>query len=226
MTSAAAIVERAPRIKPLRTQSARSGGQSDAELLAELYRAHGLGPQSRRRAARLVEQTGSIGAALSSPPPRLRHLGVSGDEMEVLKLVGSAVSLALKRPVEERPMLASLSSVIDYLHAEMAHRPTEVFRVLFLNGRLRLIHDEIMGIGSVASVEVHPRTIITRALEVNARHLLLVHNHPSGDPTPTREDVQITARIKEAGKPLDIAVLDHVIVARSGHASLRSEGLM
>ncbi len=199
---------------------------SDKDLLAELYRAHGLGANSRQRAARLVEQTGSIGAALSSPAARLRHLGASPAEIEVLHLVGSAVSLSLKRPVDERPLLSNLSSVVDYLHAEMAYRTTEVFRVLFVNGRLRLIHDEIMAIGSINSVEVHPRTIITRALEVNARNLLLVHNHPSGDPSPTRDDIQLTARIRNAALPLDIGVLDHLVIARSGHVSLRSKGLM
>jgi len=206
-------------------QPARSS-PSDKDLLAELYRAHGLGARSRQRAARLVEQTGSIGAALSSPVARLRHLGASLAEIEVLHLVSSAVSLSLKRPVEERPLLSSLSSVIDYLHVEMAYRTTEEFRVLFVNGRLRLIHDEIMAIGSIGSVEVHPRTVITRALEVNASNLLLVHNHPSGDPSPTRDDIQLTARIRNAALPLDIRVLDHVVIARSGHVSLRAQGLM
>ena len=203
-----------------------SDEQPDTGLLARLYSAHGLGAQSRPRAERLMQRLGSIGAALSSPESRLRHLGASHAEIEVLQLVGSAVSLALKRPLEERPLLSNLSSVIDYLHAEMAHRQTEAFRVLFLNGRLRLLHDEIMGIGSIASVEVHPRAILARALEVNARHILLVHNHPSGDPAPTREDIQITARIQDAARALDIGVLDHIVVARSGHASLRSQGLM
>ena len=203
-----------------------SDEQPDIGLLARLYSAHGLGVQSRPRAERLMQRLGSIGAALSSPESRLRHLGASHAEIEVLQLVGSAVSLALKRPLEERPLLSNLSSVIDYLHTEMAHRQTEAFRVLFLNGRLRLLHDEIMGIGSIASVEVHPRAILARALEVNARHILLVHNHPSGDPTPTREDIQITARIQDAARPLDIGVLDHIVVALSGHASLRAQGLM
>lgn len=200
--------------------------QPDIGLLARLYAAHGLGAESHPRAERLMHRLGSIGAALSLPKSRLRHMGASHAEIEVLQLVGSAVSLALKRPLEERPLLSSLSSVIDYLHAEMAHRHTEAFRVLFLNGRLRLLHDEIMGVGSIASVEVHPRTILARALEVNARHILLVHNHPSGDPTPTREDIQITARIQEACRQLDISVLDHIVVALSGHASLRSQGHM
>lgn len=211
---------KAPAPKPARSSPI------DKDLLAELYRSHGLGARSRQRAARLVEQTGSIGAALSSPAARLRHLGASPAEIEVLHLVGSAVSLSLKRPVEERPLLSNLSSVIDYLHAEMAYRTTEAFRVLFVTGRLRLIHDEIMAIGSIDSVEVHPRTIITRALEVNASNLLLVHNHPSGDPSPTRDDIQLTARIRNAALPLDIGVLDHVVIARSGHVSLRAQGLI
>ncbi len=200
--------------------------KTDAALLAELYSKHGLGRQSRQRAMELVRRTGSIGAALSCPSPRLRRFGVSDAEIRLIELLRSTLSLALHRPPEDRPRLKSLSSVIDYLHLDMAHRQTEAFRVLFLNGRLHLVHDEVMGIGSVASVEAHPRTIIARALEVNARQLLLVHNHPSGDPTPTREDVQLTARIREAGQMFDIGVLDHIVIARSGHISLRAEKLM
>lgn len=217
-------------LAPVRSRQVRSAGstvpKADEKVLTDLYAAHGIGARSRQRASRLLRQTGGISEALACPEPRLRSLGATQGEIQVLQLVGSAISLALRRPAEDRPLLSTLSSVIDYLHAEMAHRPTEAFRVLFLNGRLRLVHDEIMGIGSIASVDIHPRTILARALDVGARHILLVHNHPSGDPTPTREDVQLTARVREAGRMLDVNVLDHIIVARSGHSSLRSEGLM
>lgn len=207
-------------------QVALSNWEADASLLAELYIRNGMGKNARARATTLVRHTGTIGAALSCSEPRLRQLGATAAEIRLLGLLHSTMSLALRRPPEERPKLSSLSSVIDYLHLQMAHRQTEAFRVLFLNGRLHLIHDEVMGIGSVASVEVHPRTIIARALEVNARKMLLVHNHPSGDPEPSREDVQLTARIRDAGKMFDISVLDHIVIAQSGHVSLRAQNLM
>lgn len=226
MIAAAVDLDSKSVASPARAGDTTPDWKADAALLAELYAKHGLGSQSYARAAALVRRTGSIGAALSAPTPRLRKFGVSDAEMRLLTLLQSTLARALRRLPEERPLLRNLSSVIDYLHLEMAHRMTEAFRVLFLNGRLHLVHDEVMAIGSVASVEVHPRTIIARALEVNARQLLLVHNHPSGDPTPSREDIQLTARIREAGKMFDIGVLDHVVISQSGHVSLRAEELM
>ena len=98
--------------------------------------------------------------------------------------------------------------------------------MLFLTGRLRLIHDETLAIGSVASVEIHPRTVLAKALEANATKLLLVNNHPTGDPAPSREDEQLTARIRDAGRVMDVEVIDHIVIAETGHASLRSLGLM
>lgn len=199
--------------------------QPDVDLLTTLFDIKGLAG-SRERAARILRHAGSIGAAISCPEPRLRSIGASDVEIRLLRLVGSAVSLTLRRPANERPRLSTLSSVIDYLHAQMAYQPVEEFRVLFLDARLRMIHDEVMGIGSISSVNIHPRTIITRALEVNASNLMLVHNHPSGDPTPTSSDVQMTIKIRDVGRVLDVKVIDHIVIASSGHTSLRSQGLI
>ena len=202
-----------------------SAVQPDVDLLTNLFDVQGLA-HSRERAARIVKHAGSIGAAISFPEPKLRSIGASDVEIRLLHIVGSAVSLALRRTPNEKPRLSTLSTVVDYLHAQMAYQPVEEFRVLFLDTRLCLIHDEKMGSGSISSVNIHPRTVITRALEVNARHIMLVHNHPSGDPSPTEADVQLTIQIRDVGHVLDVKVIDHIIIAQSGHASLRNLGLI
>jgi DNA repair protein RadC len=123
-------------------------------------------------------------------------------------------------------MLANWQALLDYLRADMAHRGVELFRVLHLNTRNILIRDEIMNHGTVDQAPVHVREVIRRALELQSAAIILVHNHPSGDPSPSRADIEITRRIVEAGKPLNIAVHDHLIIGANGHASLRAQGLI
>lgn len=197
----------------------------DVDLLTSLFDAQGVA-HSRERAAKIVRHAGSIGAAISWPEPKLRSFGASDKEIQLLRMVGSAVSLALRRTPADRPRLSTLSSVVDYMHAQMAYQQVEEFRVLFLDAHLRLIHDEKMTSGSVTCVNIHPRTVITRALEVNASHIMLAHNHPSGDPTPSHSDIQLTRKIRDVGNVLDVKLIDHIILATSGHASLRALGLI
>jgi DNA repair protein RadC len=122
-------------------------------------------------------------------------------------------------PVRAGPLLDSWKSVIDYCRAAMAYEPVEQFRILFLDKRNQLIADEVQQSGTVDHTPVYPREVVKRALELSATAIVLVHNHPSGDPTPSRADIQMTKQIVDVAKPLGIVVHDHIIVGRNGHAA-------
>ncbi len=152
--------------------------------------------------------------------------GLSAGGAAALKFVEAAALRSLRTAALDRPVLSGWQALTDYLHAAMAHRVTEEFRVIFLNNRNVLIRDEAMGSGTVNAAPVYPREIVKRALELAASGLILVHNHPSGDPQPSREDIAMTKAIVEAGRHLGLAVHDHVVIGRSGHASFRALGLL
>ena len=143
-----------------------------------------------------------------------------------LKFVQAASVRALRDDVVGRPLLSSWQAVLDYLHADMAHGAIERFRVLFLDNKNVLVRSELMAEGTVNQTPVYVREVMKRALELNASALVLAHNHPSGDPQPSRDDVAITAQIAAAGKPLGITLHDHVIIGRQGHASFKALGLI
>jgi DNA repair protein RadC len=128
--------------------------------------------------------------------------------------------------VRKRPVLSSWSALIDYCRTVMAYEEREQFRILFLDKKNQLLADEVQQIGTVDHTPVYPREVIRRALELSATAIILVHNHPSGDPTPSRADIQMTETIVEAGKQLNIAVHDHLVIGRDGHTSLRALGLI
>ena len=132
----------------------------------------------------------------------------------------------LKSQVVERPVLGSWQALLDYLHADMAHNPVERVRVLYLNSKNMLIRDEQMSEGSVDEAAVYVREVMRRALECHATALILVHNHPSGDPSPSSQDIKLTRDIVEAGRHLKVSVYDHVIIGTRGHSSLRAMGLI
>lgn len=138
-----------------------------------------------------------------------------------LKIVAALISRALKREVVERPVLGSWTTVIEYLQHEMGHSSIEELRVLFLDKKNRLIEDVPMQQGTVDHTPVYPREIIRKALEISATAIILVHNHPSGDPTPSRADIEMTKKVIEIGAPMNITVHDHIIVGKQSHASLR-----
>jgi DNA repair protein RadC len=123
-------------------------------------------------------------------------------------------------------VLANWQALLDYLRADMAHHAVERFRVLHLNARNMLVRDEVMSEGSIDQAAVYVREVIRRALDIGSAAIILVHNHPSGDPAPSRADIDITKAIAAAGKPLGIAVHDHLIIGTQGHASLRAQGLV
>jgi DNA repair protein RadC len=171
----------------------------------------------------LLERFGSFAAVVNAPEPRLREIkGVKDAVITQLRLL-QAATLELKRTeMIEKPVLSSWSQVLDYCKAAMAHATREQFRILFLDKKNRIIADEVQGQGTVDHTPVYVREVVKRALELSSTAVILVHNHPSGDPTPSRADVDMTKLIIEAAKPLGIAVHDHIIVGRQGHASLRS----
>jgi DNA repair protein RadC len=186
-----------------------------------------LGDGAAGWADRLVAEFGSLAGALAAgPAAQARALGDGAIAVRHLGIVRDAMLHALRTEALAGPTLADSGALVDYLSLDMAHLPTERLRVLFLNSANRLLYDETLGEGSVSETPVYPREIMRRALEVGATALILVHNHPSGDPHPSRGDIEATRRIAEAGRALDICIHDHVIVARSGWSSFRALGLL
>lgn len=183
-------------------------------------------PSPERTARVLLDEFDGFAAVLGASPAR--HLRVTGDLHATRQLAAfRAASLYLARSrIADRPLLNSWQHLIDYIRADMAHRPIECVRVLFLNTRNYLVKDELMWTGTTDECSLHVRRVITRALELEAASMILVHNHPGGDPTPSRADIDVTRAIIQAGKPLGIAVHDHIIVSPVAHSSMRSAGLI
>lgn len=177
-------------------------------------------------AKELLAQFGDLPTVVAASPGELMRLkGVGESVAAALKFVEALSVRQLQRRILEQPLLGNFDAVLDYLHARLAHELTEEFRVLFLDNKNRLLRDEKFGDGTVNEAPAYPREIIKRAIELQASAMILVHNHPSGDPTPSRADVQLTRAIDDAAKPLGLRVHDHFVIAKSGHKSLRAEGL-
>ncbi|MDQ0315534.1 RadC family protein [Amorphus orientalis] len=173
-------------------------------------------------AKRLIARFGSFADVLSAPRRRLLEVdGVGPGVVQDLKVVHAAVQRFARGRVERKTVLSSWSEVLDYCRAAMAFSDREQFRILFLDKKNALIADELQQTGTVDHTPVYPREIVKRALEVSASAIILVHNHPSGDPTPSRADIQMTRQIVDIAAPLGITVHDHIIVGRQGHASFR-----
>jgi len=170
----------------------------------------------------LIATFGSFAEVVSAPPPRLREIEGLGDAaIAEIKIVQAAAGRLARGEVKKRKALSSWTAVLDYCRTTMAFADKEQFRVLFLDKRNQVIADEVQQTGTVDHTPVYPREVIKRALELSATALILVHNHPSGDPTPSRADIQMTQAIVEIAKPLGISVHDHIIVGRQGTASLK-----
>jgi len=173
-------------------------------------------------AKELLKRFGTFAEVLAAPPARLMEVDGIGESVVVdLKIVEASARRLAKGEVAKRPVLSSWSSVIDYCRTAMAFMDREQFRLLFLDKRNALIADEVQQSGTVDHTPVYPREVVKRALELSASALILVHNHPSGDPTPSPADIKMTREIVEIAKPLGITVHDHIIVGREGHASLK-----
>jgi DNA repair protein RadC len=170
----------------------------------------------------LIDRFGTLGGVIGAPIALLQEIKGVGEAVALdLKLVATVAQRMLKSELKGKQVLASWSSVIDYCHMAMAYESREQFRILFLDKRNALIADEIQGRGTVDHTPVYPREVVKRALELSATAIILVHNHPSGDPTPSRADIDMTKMIVDTAKPLGITVHDHIIIGKDGHASLK-----
>lgn len=175
----------------------------------------------------LIQRFGSLAGVLNADARNLSlHPGMGETSAAALKIVALAARRLARQQVREQPVIGSWQALIDYLTIDMAHLTVERVRVLYLNAQNMLIHDDHVGDGSIDEAAIHPREVIRRALDLGATALILVHNHPSGSPQPSRADIQITNRIAEAGRLLGIVVHDHVIIGREGHVSLKAKGLI
>ncbi len=170
----------------------------------------------------MIARFGSFSEALSAPPHLLEEIdGLGPTAITDLKVVLAAAQRFSRDQINDRPVLGSWTEVIDYCRANMAFEDKEQFRILFLDKRNRLIADEVQGVGTIDHTPVYPREVIRRTLELSATAVILLHNHPSGDPSPSSADVKMTRAIADVAKPLGITVHDHIIIGKSGHTSMR-----
>lgn len=213
----------------LRARLLGQGGEAlqDYELIEYLLALAIPRRDTKPLAKALLREFGGIGPLLAADPEALTRVdGVGETAAAALKIVQAAALRMLRNDIVEQPVLASWQSVIDYLRADMGHINIERVRVLHLNSKNMLIRDEVMSEGSIDQASVHVREVVRRAIDLGSSAIILVHNHPSGDPAPSRADITLTREIIEAGKRLNIAVHDHIIIGKSGHASLRAMGLI
>ena len=178
-------------------------------------------------AKELIQKFGSFAAVISASPRELAETGDLGDStIAVIKIVQAAALRLARIEVLSRPVLSSWQQLLDYCRSAMAREKTEQFRLLFLDRKNALLADEVQQRGTVDHTPVYPREVVKRALELGATALILVHNHPSGDPTPSRADIDMTREVVKAASALGITVHDHLIIGKTGEASFRSLGLL
>jgi len=196
---------------------------ADYELLELLlFRSIPRG-DTKPAAKALLKRFGSLAEVLGAPPAQLEEVPGLGPAAALdLKVVAAVGLRSARGAVMKREILSSWNAVLDYCRAAMAYEAREQFRILFLDKKNALIADEVQGTGTVDHTPVYPREVVKRALELSASALILVHNHPSGDPTPSKADVDMTKTIVATAKPLGIAVHDHVVIGRNGHASFKA----
>jgi DNA repair protein RadC len=213
----------------LRDRFLQGGGAAlpDYEML-ELVLFRAIPRQDVKPMARLLLDTfGDFNRVITASPARLQMIKGAGPAVVLeLKLVEAAAQRMMRARVMQKPILSSWDALLDYCHTTMAHRETEQFRVLFLDRKNVLVADEEQARGTVDHVPVYPREIVKRALELNASALILVHNHPSGDPTPSDADLSMTAQVKEACQALGLVLHDHLIIGKSRELSFRSSGYL
>jgi DNA repair protein RadC len=213
----------------LRARFLKSGADAlpDYELLELTLFAALPRRDTKPLAKALLARFGSFAEVIAAPRARLLEIqGVGEGVANHLKIVEAAAQRLAKTRVIGRAALSSWSALLDYRTAAMARSQNEEFRVLFLDRKNVLIADEVQNKGTVDHTPVYPREIVKRALELGASSIILVHNHPSGDPTPSKADIAMTREITAAARALAIAVHDHLVIGRSGHASFKSLGLL
>ncbi len=210
-----------------RFMSGGSAAMPDYELLElVLFRAIPR-RDTKDLAKRLLARFGTFSEVINAPEARLKEVHQVGDAVVTeLKLVRAAALRMMQIDILQKPVMSSWASVVAYCRSAMGFEDREQFRVLFLDKKNRLIADEVQQTGTVDHTPVYIREIMKRALELQATAIILAHNHPSGDPTPSRTDIEMTRQIVSVATPLNIAVHDHLIVGRDGHASFRDLGLL
>jgi len=215
--------------KRLRSRFLEGGAQAmpDYELL-ELVLFRAIPRQDVKPLARLLLDTfGDFNRVISASPPRLMLVKGVGEAVVLeLKLIEASAQRLMRAKVMNRPILSSWDALLDYCHTAMAHRETEQFRILFLDRKNVLIADEEQAKGTVDHVPVYPREVVKRALELNASALILVHNHPSGDPTPSESDISMTIQVQNAAQVLGLVLHDHLIIGKSRELSFKAQGYL
>lgn len=200
---------------------------ADYELLELMLFAASPRGDVKPLARRLIAEFGSFAEAVSAPAEALDRVDGMGDAaVAAVKAAEAAAARLLAAGVRDKPVLSNWQALLDYCHAAMARQPVEQVRVLYLDRRNRLIRDEVQGRGTVDHTPLYPREVLKRALELGASALIVVHNHPSGDPTPSQADIAVTAQLRDAATTLGLVLHDHLIVGRAGHTSFRSAGLL
>jgi len=215
--------------KRLRERFLKSGGKGmeDYEILEMLLFASKPRSDVKPLAKELVSKFGNMAAVLSAPPNELGNLGgMSDGAIASLKVAREAAVRMLAADIEDKPILQSWKNVLEYCRASMSFNKTEQFRIFFLDKKNKLIADELQQEGTVDHTPIYPREVVKRALELGASSIILVHNHPSGDPTPSKADVKMTEQIVMAAASLGVEVHDHLIVAGKKHYSFTSHGLI
>lgn len=228
----AAMAKRAPADKPHflghrqrlreRFREAGESALSDYEILELLLFRSIPRADTKARAKTLLKRFGSLAEVLGAPEKLLREVEDVGEAAALdLKIVAAAARRMALSAIRDREVLSSWDSVLAYCRSAMAFEPREQFRILFLDKKNVLIADEVQQVGTVDHTPVYPREVVRRALELSATAIILVHNHPSGDPSPSRADIEMTRTIVESAKPLGINVHDHIIIGKNGHASMK-----
>ncbi|NJM81816.1 MAG: DNA repair protein RadC [Tabrizicola sp.] len=215
--------------KRLRARFIEGGAQAmpDYELL-ELVLFRAIPRQDVKPLARLLLDTfGDFNRVVTAAPARLAMVKGVGEAVVLeLKVVEAAAQRLTRARVMHRPVLSSWDALLDYCHTTMSHRETEQFRVLFLDRKNVLIADDEQAKGTVDHVPVYPREVVKRALELNASALILVHNHPSGDPTPSESDLSMTLQVQDACRALGLVLHDHLVIGKSCEISFRAQGYL
>lgn len=208
----------------LKSRFMKSGADALAEYeLLELLLFRSIPRRDTKPLAKqLISTFGSFAEVLSASPERLQEIkGLGQSTITDFQIVKASAAALVSGEVHKKPLLGSWSSVIDYCRTVMAFEDKEQFRILFLDKKNKLIKDEVQQVGTVDHTPVYPREVVKRALELSATAIILVHNHPSGDPTPSKADIEMTKTINEIAMSLGITVHDHIIIAKDGHASLK-----
>jgi DNA repair protein RadC len=213
----------------LRARFLKGGAEAlaDYELLEMLlFAAHPRG-DVKPLAKKLLAHFGSFAAVIQAPATEYAKVEGAGESVTATLKVAEAVAARLLREEAKRtPVISSWTALLDYCKLSMAHEQIEQFRILFLNNKNAMIADEVQQTGTINHTPVYPREVLKRALELGASSLILAHNHPSGDPTPSAADIDITKQIVSAGAALGISIHDHLIIGKFGHYSFKSHGLL